>query len=99
MRSSRVFDTSASAELLTASSPSSTSRNPGESASYAAYMLANIVSPPNGGSSRASSIVAIGGCSRYTVSLCQIPPKFTVSCGSLATSMISGWVSNPLTNG
>ena len=46
-------------------------------------MFANIVSPPTGGTSRASSIVPIGGRSRYTVSLCQMPPKFTVSCGQL----------------
>ena len=99
MRSSRVFETSASAEVLTACRPSSTRCRPGDSVSYAAYMFANIVSPPKGGISRASSIVAIGGCSRYTVSLCQIPPKFTVSCGSFVTAMISGWLSRPLTNG
>ena len=90
MRSSRVFDTSASAELFTARSPSSSRCIPGDSASYAAYMFANIVSPPSGGTSRATSIVPIGGRSRYTVSLCQMPPKFTVSCGSFVTAMISG---------
>ena len=79
--------------------PSSSRCIPGESVSYAAYMFANIVSPPYGGTSRASSIVAIGGRSRYAVSLCQIPPKFTVSCGSFVTAMISGWLSMPFTNG
>ena len=58
MRSSRVFETSASAELFTASQAvEHLAASPGESASYAAYMLANIVSPPYGGTSRASSIV------------------------------------------
>ena len=33
------------------------------------------------------------------MSLCQIPPKFTVSCGSFVTAMISGWLSRPFTNG
>ena len=54
MRSSRVFDTSASAELFTARRPSSSRCIPGESASYAAYMFANSVSPPYGGTSRAT---------------------------------------------
>ena len=45
--------------------PSSSRCIPGESVSYAVYMFANIVSPPYGGTSRASSIVAIGGRSRY----------------------------------
>ena len=44
-------------------------------------------------------MVAIGGTSRYTVSLCQMPPKFTVSPGSFATEMISGKPSIPFTNG
>ena len=57
MRSSRVFDTSASADVFTARRPSSCCFTSDESASYAAYMLANIVSPPRGGTSRASSIV------------------------------------------
>ena len=33
------------------------------------------------------------------MSLCQMPPKFTVSCGSFATAMISGNPSMPFTNG
>ena len=90
IRSSRVFETSASAEVLTARRPSSIRCIPGESVSYAAYMLANNVSPPAGGTSRATSIVPIGGRARYVVSLCQMPPKFTVSCGSFVTAMISG---------
>ena len=62
-------------------------------------MFENIVSPPYGGTSRAINIVAIGGRSRYTVSLCQMPPKLTVSCGSFVTEMISGNPSMPFTNG
>ena len=90
MRSSRVFETSARAELFTAVRLPSSCCIPGESDSYAAYMFAHMVSPPEGGTSRAMSIVAIGGRSRYTVSLCQMPPKLTVSCGSFVTAMISG---------
>ena len=33
------------------------------------------------------------------MSLCQMPPKFTVSCGSFVTAMISGKPSMPFTNG
>ena len=53
-------------------------------------MFANMRVAADGGTSRAMSIVAIGGRSRYTVSLCQMPPKLTVSCGSFVTAMISG---------
>src|ERR1043166_3040985 len=62
-------------------------------------MLANSVSPPNGGTSRAISIVAIGGRSRYAVSECHNPPKFIFSCSSLITGVISGNPSMPLMKG
>ena len=48
-------------------------------------MLANSVSPPASGTSRATSMLAIGGTSRYVVSECQMPPKLIVSCGSFST--------------
>ena len=99
MRSSRVLLTSASAELFTARSGSSSACMAGERVSKAAYMSANIVSPPAGGTSRARSIVAIGGSSRYAVSECQMPPKLWRSSGSLVTAMMSGWPGSPGTNG
>ena len=62
-------------------------------------MFANSVSPPTGGTSRASSMLAMGGTSRYAVSECQTPPKLIRSCSSFTTGMISGYSSSPFTNG
>src|ERR1700704_6623768 len=62
-------------------------------------MLANSVSPPAGGTSRASSMLAIGGTSRYAVSECQTPPKLIRSCSSFTTGMMSGYSSSPFTKG
>src|SRR5438067_269425 len=58
-------------------------------------MLAKRVSPPRGGVSRAISMVAIGGFSRYAVSECHSPPKLTFSCSSLITGVICGKPSSP----
>ena len=100
MRSSRVCVTSALADELTATSPSQQpAACPSDSVSYARYWLANSVSPPYGGTSRASSIEPIGGSSRYVVSECQMPPKLWRSCSSFFTSITSGNPSMPLTNG
>jgi len=57
-------------------------------------MFANSVSPPRGGTSRASSIDAIGGSSRYAVSECQMPPKLIFSCSSFFTSIDLGEAGN-----
>ena len=63
-RSSRVRDTSALADDEMHTSPSNSRFMPTDSASYARYILANSVSPPWLGTSRATSIVAAGGTSR-----------------------------------
>ena len=62
-------------------------------------MLAKSVSPPLAGTSRATSMLAMGGASRYAVSECQMPPKLIFSVSSLRTGMILGASSSPFTKG
>src|SRR5262249_59325639 len=69
---------------------------PAGSASYAAYMLAQYVSPPEGGTSSAYRIAPIGGGSTYVMSACQIaspsprPPIGTPSFLMFEMTFISG---------
>src|SRR5207247_6315969 len=58
---SRIAFCSGRVMSWTARSPSSISRSAGDSASYAAYMLAKQVSPPSSGSCTARRIDATGG--------------------------------------
>src|SRR5512138_3802429 len=65
-------------------------------ASYAVYMFAQYVSPPEGGTSSAYRIAPIGGVSTYVMSACQIaspsprPPIGTPSFLMLEMTFISG---------
>jgi len=50
----------------------SAARRPGERFSYARYVFENMVSPPNGGITRASRIVYDGGNAACVVSECHV---------------------------
>jgi hypothetical protein len=62
---------------------------PAESASYAAYMLVNSVSPPCGGVTRAWIAVASGGSARNDMSECQPLPMLIRNSSFLSTIMTS----------
>src|ERR1700736_2482320 len=57
--------------LWTAWSPSSVCCIDDDRPSYAAAMLAQIVSPPTGGSNTARRVATYGGCSSNVASVCQ----------------------------
>ena len=61
--------------------PSSMPRSRGDSASYAAYMLAQHVSPPIAGSCTARSIEPSAGCSMNDESVCQLLAPSVLGCG------------------
>ena len=71
------------------------------SASWAAVVDAQTVSPPTFGTSRACRTVKAGGASRNEKSLCHTPPKLNASASvaSLTTLMTSGCSGTGWTNG
>src|SRR6185437_2589659 len=70
-----------------------------DSASYAAYMLEKIVSPPLGGMTFRFRIDPIGGSGSQDTSECQRSPAMRLEFASAWTGRISGWPSGPLVLG
>ena len=72
-----------------------------DSASYAAYMLENSVSPPDSGIVCMCRMLASGGFSSHETSVCHLSPAMRAVFASACTGMISDHCSRgfPRTDG